>query len=585
MRTSGRLPFRLLGLVLALALASSVAAQRRPGEPEPATHVAANTLAVAKKHMVVTANPYASQAGLEMLRQGGSAVDAAIAAQLVLNIVEPQSSGIGGGLFLLHFDAKANAVKAYDGRETAPSTAMADRFLLEGGRVRPFDEAVASGLSIGVPGALKALELAHRRHGKLPWAKLFEPAIKLAEEGFAVSPRLSLLLGWQGAESFAPSARAYFFDETGRPWPPGHLLRSPELAATLKLIAAQGADTFYKGPVAEKIIAAAKTAPRAPSDMTKDDLARYEAKEREPLCFAYRRHRICGMPPPSSGGLAVAQTLLLLEPFDLGTSALDARGVHLIAEAQKLAFADRNQFVADPDFVPLPSGLLDPAYIAARRSLISADKAQATPVKPGEPLQKAKLDFGLDETLEAAGTSHLSIVDAEGNAVAMTTTIESAFGARLMAAGFLLNNELTDFSFRPADAQGRAIANRVEGGKRPRSSMAPTLVFDELGKLKAVIGSPGGSRIILYVIKSAVALIDWRLDAQEAAALMNFGSQNGPLELEPGWRAAVLGYRLSWRGQEFRTTSMTSGIHVIVVANGRLEGGADPRREGAAVGD
>ena len=574
----------LSAVLLALALAWPAAAQRRPGEPEPATDVAANSLAVAKKHMVVTANPLASQAGLEMLRQGGSAVDAAIAAQLVLNIVEPQSSGIGGGLFLLHFDAKANAVKAYDGRETAPLAAKPDRFMLEGGKVRPFDEAVASGLSIGVPGALRALELAHRRHGKLPWAKLFEPAIKLAGEGFAISPRLSLLLGWMGPESFAPSARAYFFDDKGKPWPPGHILRSPEFADALKQIAAEGTEAFYKGPIARKILAAAKAAPRAPSDLTQDDLSRYEAKEREPLCVLYRRHRICGMPPPSSGGLAVAQALLLLEPFELG-SALEPSGVHLITEAQKLAFADRNQYVADPDFVPLRPGLLDPAYLGERRRLISAEKALPTPVKPGTPLQKAMLDLGLDETLEAAGTSHVSIVDGEGNAVSMTTTIESAFGSRVMAAGFLLNNELTDFSFRPADAEGRPIANRVEGGKRPRSSMSPTLVFDEGGRLKAVLGSPGGSRIILYAIKTTVALIDWRLNAQEAAALTNFGSQNGPLEIEPGWRTAFLGLRLSWRGQEFRTASMTSGIHVIVVANGRLEGGADPRREGAAIGD
>ncbi|KAB2848056.1 MAG: gamma-glutamyltransferase, partial [Hyphomicrobiaceae bacterium] len=304
-RVRDRVLVWIAAIALALAIVLPAAAQRRPAEPEPATHVLSGGLAVAKKHMVVTANPLASAAGLEMLRQGGSAVDAAIAAQLVLNIVEPQSSGIGGGLFLLYFDAKSSAVKAYDGRETAPRAAKENRFLLEGGKVRSFDDAVASGLSVGVPGVLKALELAHKRHGKLPWAKLFEPAVKLAEEGFEVSPRLSLLLGWQGAASFAPSARAYFFDDKGQPWPPGHRLRSPALAATLRTIAVQGAEAFYKGAIAAKIITAARNAPRAPSDITPDDLSRYEAKEREPLCFAYRKHRICGMPPPSSGGLAL----------------------------------------------------------------------------------------------------------------------------------------------------------------------------------------------------------------------------------------------------------------------------------------
>jgi gamma-glutamyltranspeptidase/glutathione hydrolase len=508
--------------------------------------------------MVVAADPLAAEVGRDVLREGGSAVDAAIAVQLVLNLVEPQSSGLGGGAFLLHFDAATKTVQTYDGRETAPAAAKADRFLVDG-RPMAFREAVLSGLSVGVPGTLALLELAHKRHGRLPWGRLFEPAIKLAANGFPVSRRLNTLLHEYGAGGFAPDARRYFFDASGAALPTGHRLTNPELADTLRAIAQEGSGAFYS--------------------------------------------RVCGMAPPSSGGIAVAQTLMLLEPFDLGHgrgAAMNASALHLIAEAQKLAYADRDRYVADSDFVPLPAGLLDPNYVSARRALIDRFAAANT-VHAGTPPGLARHVLGEDATIEAAGTSHISIIDADGNAVAMTSTIEAGFGSRLWAAGFLLNNEMTDFSFRPRAADGRLVANRIEPGKRPRSSMAPTIVLDEAGRVTAVLGSPGGSRIILYVLKSLIAMIDWDMDAQAMAALENFGSRGGgAFELEAAmpagldvitqlwasrptiWRALKLkpyGHRMAFGVH-------TSGLHVILRRDdGTLEGGADPRREGIALGD
>jgi gamma-glutamyltranspeptidase/glutathione hydrolase len=538
--------------------------------------------------MVAAANPSAVAAGLEILRAGGSAVDAAVAVQLVLNLVEPQSSGLGGGAFLLHWDALKRELNSYDGRETATAAARPDRFLVHGNPRTPADAAFG-GLSVGVPGTLRLLEAAHKQHGRLPWHRLFQPAIRLAEHGFEVSPRLNLLLWWHGPQGFSPEARRYFFDETGKPHRAGHLLKNPELAQTLRTIAERGADAFHTGATADAIVAAVRNAPNHAGDITREDLAAYSVKERRPVCIVYRRHHVCGMGPPSSGGLAVGQVLRLIEPFDLGTgpgAALNSRALHIIAEAEKLAFADRNFYVADPDFSPVPDGLLDDSYLAARRSLISGASVLSRP-RPGRPPGAANGRLGADATVEGAGTSHVSIVDRDGNAVALTTTIESAFGSRLWAAGFLLNNELTDFSFHPFDSQGRALANAIAPGKRPRSSMAPTLVFDEHGRLKAVLGSPGGPRIILYVVKTLVALIDWKLDAQQAAALMNFGSRGGPFEIESDrpegiWSAL----RMRAYGHHIRADLMTSGTHVIVRRpDGMLEGGADPRREGVARGD
>ncbi len=570
--------------------------------PEAASGQSSRALAVARRHMVSAANVHASEVGRKILRAGGNAVDAAVAIQLVLNLVEPQSSGIGGGAFLLYWDAAARKLTTYDGREAAPAVAKPDRFMGADGKPIPFPTAIASGAAVGVPGALAMLELAHKRHGRLAWARLFEPAMALARDGFPVSPRLSFLLDWMGSDAFSPPARHYFYDADRRAWRPGHRLRNPEFAATLEILAGEGARALHNGPLAESILAAVASGPTPASDLTLADLAAYQPREREPVCVSYRGYRVCGMGPPSSGAHAVGQTLALIEPFDLGKGAravLNPQALHIITEAEKLAYADRNRFIGDPDFVRIPQGLLEGGYLAGRRALIALPQA-AERVTAGNPEGKQAALPGDDATIEAAGTSHISIIDSDGNAVSMTTTIEAAFGSRIWAAGFLLNNELTDFSFRPSDAQGRPIANRVEGGKRPRSSMAPTIVFDASGNVKVVLGSPGGSRIILYVVKSLVALIDWEMDAQSAAALANFGSRGAGLELEPvimssdseilqpwRWRTTLWqALRLKSRGHRIDFDEMTSGTHIVVRRGpDRLEGGADPRREGVALGD
>ncbi len=581
----GRVLFAFV-VILAHGLGPAVRAQVPPANPEGSTGTTERALVVAERHMISASHPLAAEAGREILREGGSAVDAAIAAQLVLGLVEPESSGLGGGAFLVHWDKAAKALTSYDGRETAPAAAKPDRFLKDGVPI-PFDTAVHSGLSIGTPGVVRLLEAVHRRHGKLPWARLFDPAIALAEEGFPVSQRLYFLLRWYGPDRFDTGARRYFFDSTGSAWPIGYTLKNPAYAETLKAIAAGGADAFYKGPIADAIVAAAKGAPNAAGDLSLDDLAGYSIKERTPLCFTYRVYRVCGMGPPSSGGLAIAQTLKLIEPFDVGRGrrgAMSTPALHLIAEAERLAFADRDRYLADPDFVPVPEGFLDTAYLAERRALIDPARAMVDP-QPGVPAGAAKRSFGVDGTFERAGTSHLSVVDGDGNAVALTMTIEGLFGSGVFAAGFLLNNELTDFSFAPAGPDGAPVANRVEGGKRPRSSMAPTLVFDEKGELFAALGSPGGSHIILYVIKTLVALLDWNMDAQAAAALPNFGSRGSAFEIEYGWSALWPALALKGYGHEISPGLLYSGLYVIAVRGGRLEGGADPRRDGAALGD
>lgn len=553
-------------------------------EPEASTGRAEKKLVRAKSYMAIAANPFASKAAAETLARGGSAVDAAIAAQMVLTLVEPQSSGIGGGAFILHWDAKAKALKTYDGREMAPASARPDRFLNEKDQPISFGTAVHSGLSVGVPGLVRLLEYAHRRHGKLPWRDLFQPAIGLAQGGFPVSPRLHRLLLTRILSKFGPAARAYFYDTAGLPRRVGHILKNPALAATFRQIADKGAHVFYEGEIARDIVGRLAKAPLSSGGMTIADLANYSVKERPPVCVSYRAYQICGMGPPSSGGFAVAQTLKLLEPFNLGTKPLNPDALHLIAEAQKLAYTDRNRYMADSDFVTVPSGLLDDVYLAERRKLI--DPAKAAPrQEPGTPPHAKKTEFGRDATIESKGTSHISIVDAAGNALSMTTTIESGFGARMMVGGFLLNNELTDFSFMPADKKGRLIANRVQPGKRPRSSMSPTIVFDANNEPVMVLGSPGGSRIILYVIKSLVGLIDWKLDAESTAALANFGSRNGPFEAEPGALNESRRQSLTAKGHKFRISPMTSGTHIIVTTPDGLTGGADPRREGLAVGE
>ena len=590
-----------IGLAMLVMGASHALAQDGRSAPEADTGRTVKKLATAKTFMVSAANPLAVDAGVAMLRKGGSAVDAAIAVQLVLNLVEPQSSGIGGGAFLVHWDEAAKELKTYDGREAAPAAAKPDRFIKNGQRIA-FKRAVKSGLSVGVPGLVRLLEQMHQRHGKLAWKELFDPAIKLAQNGFKVSPRLHNLLWLQTPKPFTKGARLYFFNKAGKPWPVGHVLKNPAFAQTLTTIRDQGANAFYEGAIAQAIVNAGQRARNFKSDMTAADLKSYRVKERPPVCIDYRSHRICGMGPPSSGALTVGQTLKLIERFKVGETpdqALNPFAMHVLTEAQKLAFADRNRYMADADFVKVPGGLLNSAYVAKRSRLIDPKIAMKR-ARPGKPPKSAAHLFGVDATRESAGTSHISVIDRSGNAVSMTTTIESAFGSGIWAAGFLLNNELTDFSFRPKDEQGREIANRVEGGKRPRSSMAPTIIFDDGGRVKAVLGSPGGSRIILYVIKAIVGIVDWKLDAQAVADLKNFGSRGSGMEIEFGealtirspWKAlgqspsVWYGLKMRQFGHRIKPVLMTSGLHIIVrKKNGQLEGGADPRREGVARGD
>ena len=561
--------------------------------PEAASGWSAKPGWTSRRFMVVAAHPLAVRAGHEILGLGGSAVDAAIAVQMVLTLVEPQSSGIGGGAFLLHGDG--HVVQAWDGRETAPHSATQSLFLRPDGTPLAFGEAMAGGRSVGTPGVLRMLEQVHREHGKLPWARLFVPAIRLAEEGFAVSPRLAALLRQQTTLREDSDASAYFFSKDGVPRPAGYLLKNPALARSLRRIAAEGAQAFYRGDIAAAI--AAKVAHHAhnPGLLRESDLSNYRAIQRDPVCGNYRRWRVCGMPPPSSGGIAVLQILGMLEGTDMARLVPVAgepspQAVHLFAEVGRLAFADRARYVADTDFVPLPGGsvhaLLDKGYLARRAALIADTSLGRAPA--GLPLG-APLAAGHDRSLGASSTSHISVVDGQGKAVAMTTSIERAFGAGLMVHGFLLNNQLTDFSFLPADGKG-PIANRVEPGKRPRSAMAPTLVFErDTGALVLVIGSPGGPAIINYVAKTLVGVLDWGLNVQQAIDLPNFGSRNGPTELEAGRFTPALVDALRARGHDIMVSPQTSGLHGIerISPGGGHQwfAGADPRREGLAMGD
>nr|WP_207200321.1 gamma-glutamyltransferase [Pseudomonas sp. TH03] len=583
---------------------SSPSVSTLPVAPEAATGFRTDLQTrYASKHMAAAANPLAAAAGREMLRQGGSAIDAAIAMQAVLTLVEPQSSGIGGGALIVLWDGKN--VRTYDGRETAPAGATEKLFLQADGQPMPFTQAQIGGRSVGTPGVLRALELAHQKHGRLPWAKLFEPAIKLAEQGFAISPRLNQLIASDSSMQRSPDMMAYFMNADGSPKAVGTLLKNPALAAVLKRIANEGPDALYKGPIAEEIVAKVQ-GHKNPGSLSLNDLQGYKAKERAPLCTDYKRWQVCGMPPPSSGGIAVAQilgTLQALETRDPRFALAPLKplkttkpagiepapeAVHLISEAERLAYADRAQYVADTDFVPVPvKGLVDPAYLASRAALIG-DRSMGT-AKPGTP-PGIQVAYAPDRSPLRISTSQVVAVDDEGGAVSMTTTVEAAFGSHLMVQGFMLNNQMTDFSFIPEE-NGQKVANRVEPGKRPRSSMAPTLIFDrQNGEFLATVGSPGGSQIIEYVAKSTIGLLDWNLDPQAAISLPNFGSRNGPTELEQGQFSTALIQALKDKGHAVNEIDMTSGTQAIVRvkdAQGKasLAGGADPRREGEALGD
>ncbi|EJM43725.1 gamma-glutamyltranspeptidase [Pseudomonas sp. GM33] len=600
-----RLPaLALVVSALTLAACNNASVPTLPLAPESASGFRTDLKAQhAEKYMAAAANPLAAEAGREMLRRGGSAIDAAIAMQAVLTLVEPQSSGIGGGALIVLWDGKA--VRTYDGRETAPAGATEKLFLQANGQPMGFTQAQIGGRSVGTPGVLRALELAHQKHGRLPWAQLFEPAIQLAEQGFAISPRLHQLIAADSSMQRSPEMMAYFRNADGSPKVVGTNLKNPALAAVFKRIAHEGPDALYKGPVAEEI--AAKVQGHAnPGSLSLTDLANYQAKERAPLCTDYKRWQVCGMPPPSSGGIAVAQILGTLQALEARDKRLalaplkpvkttapagsepDPQAVHLISEAERLAYADRAQYLADSDFVPVPvKGLVDPAYLASRAALIG-ERSMGT-AKPGTP-PGIQVAYAPDRSPLRISTSQVVAVDDAGGAVSMTTTIESAFGSHIMVQGFMLNNEMTDFSFIPEE-NGQKVANRVEPGKRPRSSMAPTLIFDrQSGEFLATVGSPGGSQIIEYVAKSTIGLLDWNLDAQAAINLPNFGSRNGPTELEQGQFSPALIQALKDKGHSVSEIDMTSGTQAIVRvkdAQGKasLTGGADPRREGQALGD
>ncbi len=535
--------------------------------------------------MVAAANPLAAEAGREILRRGGSAVDAAIAMQMVLNLVEPQSSGIGGGGFLLHFDAESGEIAAYDGRETAPTAATADMLVSPDGTAKAFYEAVVGGGAVGVPGLLRMLEMAHARHGRLPWADLFAAAIRLAEEGFAVSPRLHRLIARDRYLKTFPETAGYFYRADGSPREVGESLVNLPLAHTLRAIARGGADAFYRGEIARDIVAAVGGAAVNPGVMSLADLAGYAAKMRTAVCRPYRTWRVCGMPPPSSGGIATLQALGILEAFDLRALAPGSLpAVHLISEASRLAFADRDFYLADPDFVAVPvAALLDPDYLNQRAALISPRHSMG-PARPGSVPERAAVPSAPAPAHVSASTTHMSVIDGAGNAVAFTSSIENVFGSRLMVHGFLLNNQLTDFAFRP-EIDGRPVANRAAPGKRPLSSMSPTLVFDGRERLVMTVGSPGGPRIIGYVLKTLVATRDWGLDLQRAIELPNHVNRNAATEIEAGTPLVALEAGLVAMGHDVVIRELESGLHGIMVTDSGLSGGADPRREGVALGD
>lgn len=598
-----RRPLSVIAVALALAACHNPVNVQPPAPELGSGYRTDLSTRHATRHMAAAANPLAAEAGREMLRQGGSAIDAAIAMQAVLTLVEPQSSGIGGGAFIMLWDGEK--VHAYDGRETAPAGATEQLLLKADGTPMAFTAAQIGGRSVGSPGVLRALEMAHKKTGRLQWAQLFEPAIWLSEQGFAISPRLHSLVAADRFIAQSPDMAVYFLNADGTPKAAGTLLKNPALAAVFRRIANEGPDALYHGPIADEIARKVQGHANAGS-LSLADLNGYAAKERAPLCTDYKQWKVCGMPPPSSGGIAIAQILgtlqaleardprMAIAPMTPVKSASPAgleptsEAVHLIAEAGRLAFADRALYVADPDFTPVPvAGLVAPDYLAQRARLIGERSMGIA--KPGQPTG-VRVAYAPDRSPMRISTSHVVAVDGLGGAVSMTTTVEAAFGSHVMVQGFLLNNQMTDFSFIPEE-NGQPVANRVQPGKRPRSSMAPTLVFDrQSGELLLTVGSPGGPQIIEYVSKSLVALLDWKLDPQAAINLPNFGSRNGATELEAGQFSPGLKQALRERGHALSEIEMTSGIQAIVRtrdAQGKvsLSGGADPRREGEALGD
>lgn len=540
---------------------------------------------LAKHHMIAAANPYAAEAGRSMLRKGGSAIDAAIAAQMVLTLVEPESSGIGGGAFMMVYDPKTKKVTSFDGRETAPASARPNMFLDAQGNPRNHAEAIPGGLSVGVPGNIAMLALAHKKYGKLKWATLFEPAIALAEHGVPMTGKLARLLEAHPEIAAMPDIKALFAKPDGTFLKAGETLKNPQLAATFRTLAKDGPQSFYRGAIAKAIVDKVRHAPVNPGAMALSDLAEYRAVERAPVCGPYRSYKICIMAPPSSGGITVLQILTMLERFpaqDLKPNT--AKQIHLFAQASRLAFADRNLYIGDPAFVAVPvKGMLDAAYLKERAKLIDTERDMGE-AAPGTP-PRQKTGFAKPHFEERPGTSHMSIVDDQGRVVSMTTTVEYFLGAAMTAKGFILNNELTDFSFVP-ERGGKKVANAPAAGKRPMSSMAPAIVFDKHGKFLMAVGSPGGPAIIPYVASTLIAMLDGGYGPEAAVALPHAVIANGPLSLEKSPALDRLAPALAAMGYDVRTAaSEVSGLHVIKAVPGGYSGAADPRREGVAIGD
>lgn len=592
----------ITSLIAATFFATSLAAQQAADDvaPEPATasemvaHSPQVTRALeaksagrpveAQNWMVSAANPLAVEAGAKILRSGGSAVDAMVAVQAVLGLVEPQSSGLGGGAFLVWYDAASGQVTTLDARETAPLAARPRQFQDDQGNPLKFFDAVVGGLSVGTPGTPALMEDAHRRWGRANWGGLFDDAINLAETGFATSPRLAKLIENDAQRLARFSKTAEYFMPDGVPLVAGDMLVNQPYADTLRAISTSGADAIYTGPIAEDIVATIRGAAGNPGVLSMTDLAIYKVIERAAVCAEYRQFDVCGMGPPSSGALTVGQILGVLRPYNLRKMGHEnAQTWRLIGDASRLAFADRGRYMADSDFVPMPTkGLLDDAYLEQRAYLLEGEMALET-ATAGTPTWDHAQIWADDIAIEFPSTSHISIVDAYGNALSMTTTIENGFGSRLMTSGgFLLNNELTDFSFR-THTDGIPIANRIEPGKRPRSSMSPTIVLQD-GKPVLVIGSPGGSRIIGYVTQAIIAFIDWDMDVQQAVSMPHYSNRFGTFDLEAGSKATEMEADLIKLGYKVKVRDLNSGLHAISVDE-TLKGGADPRREGIAIGD
>lgn len=602
------LPWRLRALLLAPALALLLAGCA--ASPESPDHAAAPDTAApqgrstaddagfgtdatrkavtASREMVAAANPIAARAGQDILRKGGNALDAAIAVQAMLTLVEPQSSGIGGGGFLMHFDGKNGEIAAYEGRETAPAATTENDFMDGTGQALARDRYRVGGVSAAVPGVLRMLEMAHKRHGKLPWADLFQPTIALARDGFEISPRLARSIANDRYLRRYSAARDYFSDLRGEPLKAGHVLRNAALADTLELVARRGADALHSGDIARDIAAAVRGDRARPGKMTAADVAAYQAKKRRQLCGPYRTWLVCGFGPPTAGGVTTLMTLALLERFDLSKLKPNSpEAVHLFAEAMRLANADRLRYVGDPDFVDVPlNAMLDPRYLARRARLIR-ESAVMRHAAPGDlPVAGRRAELSVPaEDEEQPSTTHFNVVDKDGNAVAMTSSIGDAFGSRLFVRGFFINNHATDFTAVPRTASGQPKANRAEGNKRPRSAQSPILVFDGSGRLVMAVGSPGGTRIIAFVLKTIIGVLDWNLDIQAAISLPNRTVRGDTIELERGTELEKIADALKAMGHNVRVGALTSGLQGITIEGGVLRGGADPRREGVAIGD